>query len=370
MSRPEQNLPLRFLHIGDLHITQPYLQNSRDLAAIITDINEHCTEAIDFVFLPGDIADNGLSEQFCFVRQQMSRLHVPWHAIPGDHDFEPKSLDQFYDALGCKWLPFAEEINGCVCVFLDIVSNGTGGPDFKLGRQQIDWLKSTLASAEADGKTAAIFMHSYAADLGDEAAEVSALINGSCAVLVDMGHAHYNELANDGRTIYACTRSTGQVQEGDVGFSLIAIDEGVVSWRFKPLGSPWPFVMVTSPSDRRLQIEADREANARMREVRASYWAAAPVVEAQVQVDGADWIAMELLQGGLLRGTMPVPSQKYELSVRIVTADGAADTDTIEVDPAFSRRSSSGSDQGSIGAWPDRQLIGTQLGPNRNGKKW
>ena len=48
-----------------------------------------------------------------------------------------------------------------------------------------------------------------------------------------MGHTHYNELANDGRTIFAATRSTGQIEEGPVGYSIATLDAGVVSWRFK-----------------------------------------------------------------------------------------------------------------------------------------
>jgi 3',5'-cyclic-AMP phosphodiesterase len=34
------------------------------------------------------------------------------------------------------------------------------------------------------------------------------------------------------------------------------------------------------------------------------------------------------------------------------------------------RRKPTGSDVGSIGIWPERHLLGTQLGPNRNGRKW
>lgn len=370
MIRALSSRPLRFAHIGDLHITEPQLQNSSDLAHIITDINEHCGDAIDFVFLPGDIADNGRSEQFCYVRQQMSRLQVPWRAIPGDHDFEPKSLDQFYDTLGCTWLPFVEEVSGCVCLFLDAVSNGTGGPDFKLGRQQIDWLKAELDSAKKAGKSAAVFLHTYPADLGDEAAEVASIIDESSAILVDMGHTHYNELSNDGRTIYASTRSTGQIEEGDVGFSLIAIDEGVVSWRFKTLDSPWPFVMITSPSDRRLELRASRSNDDPLQEVRASYWGATPPVKAEVRIDDTDWQVMDVADQGLLRTTLTVPGDPYKLTVRAASADGTVCTDEIEIDPHVTRRTSSGSDAGSIGAWSERHLLGTQLGPNRNGKKW
>ncbi len=41
-------------------------------------------------------------------------------------------------------------------------------------------------------------------------------------------------------------------EEGPVGFSLMAIDRGVVSWRFKPLEAAWPVFLISSPADRRL----------------------------------------------------------------------------------------------------------------------
>lgn len=44
--------------------------------------------------------------------------------------------------------------------------------------------------------------------------------------LIDMGHTHYNEIANDGRTLYTATRSTGHVEEGPVGFSVTNLDGG------------------------------------------------------------------------------------------------------------------------------------------------
>ncbi len=73
-------------------------------------------------------------------------------------------------------------------------------------------------------------MHTYPADLRDEAErqQVTALLAQHRVALVDMGHTHYNELANDGATIYAATRSTGQIEEGLVGYSLISLDQGIV----------------------------------------------------------------------------------------------------------------------------------------------
>jgi Icc protein len=364
--------PLRLLHIGDLHLTDAGLQNHLDIVRIIDEANANMGRNLDFVVLPGDIADDGTPEQFGFVFDELARLRLPWRAIPGDHDFKARTLDAFYSVLGGRWLPFAEEIRGCVCLFLDVVSAGTGGPDFRLGRAQIDWLRQEIAAARRGGQTIAVFMHTYPSDLGEEAEEVAALIDDSPVVLVDMGHTHYNELANDGRTIYAATRSTGQIEEGDPGYALIAIDDGAVSWRFKTIGSSWPFIMITSPADRRLVVDDTPREPADHCEVRASVWGAREIVTAEVSIDDGGWQPMTLGGAGLVSARVSIPRTAFKIRVRASDAAGGADTDTVEVDPfgVAERRPSSGSDAGSIGAWPERHLLGTQLGPNRNGRKW
>lgn len=55
----------------------------------------------------------------------------------------------------------------------------------------------------------------------------------------------------DGRTLYSATRSTGQIEEGPVGYSVTNLDGNVVSWRFVELGR-LPIAVITSPSDERL----------------------------------------------------------------------------------------------------------------------
>jgi Icc protein len=362
--------PLRFLHIGDLHITEAGLQNHIDLRRIVDDVNSHARGRIDFAFLPGDVADDGTREQFQLVHAEMSRLSMPWHAIPGDHDFKQKSLDNFYCGLNVQRLPYVAEISGCCCIFLDVVSRGTGGPDFRLGAARIAWLRDQLDTAHRDGKTAAVFMHVYPADLGEEADELASMFNESPVALVDMGHTHYNELANDGRTIYAATRSTGQIEEGDAGFTFVAVDRGVVSWRFKTLDSPWPFVLITSPADRRL-MTALHQIGGSSCTIRASAFGAVPVAEAAFRIDDGKWHPMYGGDGGLFVATTAVPDRSFSLSVRVTDQDRHQDIDTIEVSRSqTTNRKPTGSDAGSIGAWPERHLLGTQLGPNRNGKKW
>jgi 3',5'-cyclic-AMP phosphodiesterase len=77
-----------------------------------------------------------------------------------------------------------------------------------------------------------------------------AMVESPAVRLIDMGHTHYNEVANDGQTLYTATRSTGQIEEGRVGFSLTSIDGDVTSWKFLRLGE-LPAVMIASLGDER-----------------------------------------------------------------------------------------------------------------------
>jgi 3',5'-cyclic-AMP phosphodiesterase len=362
--------PLRFVQIGDLHITDAGLQNHVDLSRIVEGVNGNTGGKIDFVYLPGDNADDGTPEQFRIVHDELSRLIAPWHAIPGDHDFKPRSLDDFHRGLQVRDLPYVVEISGCRCIFLDVVSRGTGGPDFRLGSARLLWLRGQLDAARRDGKTVVVFMHAYPADLGEEAADLAVMLDESPAALVSMGHTQYNEISHDGRTVYAATRSTGQIEEGDVGFAFAAIDRGAVSWRFKTLDSSWPFVMITSPADRRLAIGLDSDERS-IRQVRASAWGAVPIAQAEFRIDDQPWHPMVGGDSGLFAADLDAPDGPFRLSVRVIDQQHNQDTDSIEVAPYREAESKpAGSDAGSIGAWPERHLLGTQLGPNKNGRKW
>jgi hypothetical protein len=359
---------LRFVQIGDLHLTNHGMQNHRDFIRIVHELNRHVGGSVDFVYLPGDNADDGTDDQFGLVRSGLNELGLEWHAIPGDHDFKPRSLEYFYRGLHVRKLPYAKEIRGCICLFLDVVSQGKGGPDFKLGAAQFSWLKDQLTAAERNEKTCAVFMHAYPADLGEEAAELSRLLDESRVRLVAMGHTHYNEVAHDGRTIYAATRSTGQIEEGPVGFSVAALDGNVVSWRFKPLDSPWPLVMITTPADRRLDLHEVEAAPPRL--VRACTFGAAAVSRAEFRLDDGSWKPMFPESHGIFTAPIVTGQTAFRLEARVTDENGAAAVDVIEYDTDTACRKSTGSDIGSIGAWPERHIFGTQLGPNRNGRKW
>ncbi len=100
--------------------------------------------------------------------------------------------------------------------------------------------------ANRANKRIAVFQHANLSEYGPEGAALSDLFLRSRVSFVEMGHTHYNEPANDGHIVYA---TTGQVEEGPPGLSVTTIDNGSVSWKFKPI-TEWPFVMITSPADR------------------------------------------------------------------------------------------------------------------------
>ena len=65
----------------------------------------------------------------------------------------------------------------------------------------------------------------------------------------------------------------------------------------------------------------------------------------------------------------------HTLTVR-AEAKGRTTSDTITFVASRDRvyepppRIGDGSDRDAVGAWPDKHILGTQLGPNRNGRKW
>lgn len=98
---------------------------------------------------------------------------------------------------------------------------------------------------------AVIFLHCYTSELNKGGERLREIIRGQRVLLIDMGHTHSNELANDGHTLYSTTRSTGQIEEGPVGFSVTNVDGDVVGWKYLPLVADL-LLIVISPADCRL----------------------------------------------------------------------------------------------------------------------
>ncbi|WP_342110372.1 metallophosphoesterase family protein [Methylobacterium sp. SI9] len=397
-----------FAHIGDLHLEQPGDRNAVDLRTILDEVEGlHNHGLLDFAYLPGDLAEDGRAAQYDILTAALAaHSALPVRLIAGDHDRQHGSMTDF-DALFAQvmgsrqggrhqprghYLPrpqtpvyiphyyYAETFAGVRCLFLDMISAGYGrkgfGLDFRLGPCQVDWFRSELAAADRDGLPCAVFTHTYPDDLTgpDERATLAGLIRGHNVRLVEMGHTHYNELAHDGRTLYASARSVGQNEDGSVGYAVAAIDGAVTSWRFKPLDRKLPFVMITSPADRRLATEPLAAGGTIT--VRALVLSNAPQADwsCHARVDGGPAHPMRPVGPRIVEAQVPWPGGAHRLSVTAADGTGGSDTETIEpvscgfTPPPAPERP--GSDAFRTQAWPGKGIRGDQLGPNRNGRDW
>ena len=85
--------------------------------------------------------------------------------------------------------------------------------------------------------------------------------------------------------------------------------------------------------------------------------------------EGAPTVAL----GPRADGMGEAPSQQFVLTVEATDTLGQTDSDTIEVAvPGYLAppRRADASDADAVGAWPSRHLLGSRLGPNRNGRQW
>ncbi len=364
-----------WVHVGDLHLDPDdgWLGLDR-LHTIVAQVNR-VADGVDFVFLPGDNANHGTPDQYARMMDALAPLAPPWRVIAGDHDFEPGDLTNYVAAIPAANRPESETIAGYRCVFLDIVSAGAGGPDFRVTMHHRNRLAEELARAEAAGQVPLVFMHAYPGDLAADGDAIARTLAEARVAFVDTGHTHYNELLNDGRVIYGATRSTAQIEEDGrrPGFAVVCVHGRVPSWRFRRLDAPWPHVQIVSPCDLRLatrvtdphQIPRPGEIAIVARLLGAD--ADAPVVLA---VDDGAAIRMTGAGDGLWQATVRIDEPGVH-AVTVTCGEGHDRIDLLvrgEKDiPKRRLPAGLGTDAHAIGAWPVAGIDGLQLGPNKNG---
>ena len=201
--------------------------------------------------------------------------------------------------------------------------------------------------------------------------DVSRLVRVYDVRLIDMGHTHYSEIASDGRTLYSATLSTGQIEEGPVGYSVTNLDGNVVSWRFIELGK-LPVAVITSPSDERLLTKSS-EMPQEILNVRAKFWGEVESIEVTAHLDGQMKPMKRVSDSHVWEADMPTPHEgTHPLTVSFKDAHGKVASDEIRlaVGQRTERKSVERDQDNALEAWPEHGLLGTQLGPNKNGKKW
>jgi predicted phosphodiesterase len=350
-------------------MTKAGKQNHLDLAKIVNEVNQAFAGTVSFVFLPGDVADDGSRAAYAVVRGELDRLKVPWCAIIGDHDVHEKSFVNFKETMS-EQTHYAFTVGDTRFLAMNAF-DVPAPPSFTVLEEQLRWAEEELQLATKNGQTKVLLLHCYPSDLKVGADEVSRLVRDYDVRLVDMGHTHYNELANDGRTLYSATRSTGQIEEGPVGYSVTSIDGKVVSWRFIELGK-LPIAVIVSPSDERLLTQSSEVLQITLK-VRARFWGEVKALEAIAYLDEQTLPMKRVSESQVWEAEAPTPRKgTYSLRVSFKDAHGEVASDEIRLAVGQrTERNFEGRDQdNALEAWPEHGLLGTQLGPNKNGKKW
>jgi 3',5'-cyclic-AMP phosphodiesterase len=340
-----------WVHFGDLHITTSDQQNYADFKTIIYNTNHYLKNGVNFALLPGDNANDHTESQYKLIKQATDQLQVPLYAIPGEHDHKGGTVlyNKYLEPV--NYQSFTADIYHFV--FLDVMSG--------ISEAQNSWLINDLDRASEAGLKSVIFMHSYT-----QASELQDVIQRDNVIMVDAGHTNYNEIANDGHTIYAATRSIGQVTEGPVGYSIINLDNGVVSWKFKQLGS-WPFVMITSPADKLLMI-GDSQCVKDTVDIRVKIWDDKGVVSAFMQIDGGRAVQLDRIGETQMWNARfdatNVSDGDHRIKVKVTGAGGDTNEDAITITvnqsgiPLQAQRPF-GPVGNSVGAYTEKGLLGT-----------
>lgn len=366
---------ISWAHIGDLHMTLAGEQNHRDLLRIVEEINAVFASSLAFVYLPGDVADKGSAAEYEVVQEALDALKVPWCSIVGDHDVHEKSFANFL-----RFMSARTHYRFAIGSLEFFALNAFDVPDpgsFILLSDQLVWLEEGLKSLGQHG-SAVLLLHCYPTDLKQGGGKLRELVAQSSVRLIDMGHTHYNEVANDGRTLYTATRSTGQIEEGPVGFSVTNIDGPVISWKFLPLGM-LPTIIITSPADERFITEQTAQTLVVRGSVciRAKAWSSAPVRSIVAKLGGKSVQLTPITGSRVWEGELRDHSFSdgvHTLTVEMTDETGKQAVDEIRVvlgESAYVAPARAERDQdNAIEAWPERGLLGTQLGPNKFGRKW
>jgi hypothetical protein len=340
-----------WVHFGDLNITTGDQQNYSDFMMIVYNVNHYLKNGVNFALLPGDNVYNCTESAYRLVKQAADQLQVPLYAILGERDHKGgtalynKYLEPVnYQSFMADYYHF---------VFLDVMSG--------ISDAQNSWLTNDLDRAAKAGLKSVIFMHSYSM-----VSELQDVIQRDKVIMVDAGHTHYNDIANDGNTIYAASRSLNRPDEGAVGYSIINLDSGVVSWKFKTLGS-WPFVMITTPADKVLMIGRSQIVKGVV-EARVKIWDDRGIVSAIMQIDGELAVPMDRIgETQMWRASFDatrVSDGDHKIRVKVTGAGGNTDQDVITVtvnqsDSVPQVKRSFGPVNNSVGSYTEKGLLGT-----------
>ena len=195
----DPDIPVVVVVPGDLHLTEPDLENVRVAHWMVDEVNGLIRP--DFVQFIGDNVQDATEAQFRLFDDLRGRLEVPHFALIGDHDVKD-------DPLATGFRRHVGEPYGAISLrgFRFIRLNTQESRPVGLSAEQIDWFRGEVDSALAAGERVVVFQHNYPYQIwedfdGPGIDEWRAIVQTRRIEAIVCGHTHYWQVANDGRNV-------------------------------------------------------------------------------------------------------------------------------------------------------------------------
>jgi len=136
---------LKVAFISDTHL---WLRETRDMVA---DINK---KDVDFVVHCGDLTDTGTTDEFCWTRDILSDLNVPYVALIGNHDFLGTGDEVYSEMYGEMNFSFIADSIKFVCL-----NTNSTEYDYMAAVPDLDFIEEQMVSDTARFRRTIVVMH-------------------------------------------------------------------------------------------------------------------------------------------------------------------------------------------------------------------
>jgi len=307
---------------GDLHLTEPHLENHRVAQWVVDDVNGLIRP--DFVQFIGDNVQDATDEQFHLFNALRARLEVPHFTLVGDHDVKDDPIAAgFRRHVGAPY--GAISLRG----FRFIRLNTQESRPLGLSTQQIAWFCGEIESALAGGERIVIFQHNFPYQIwenfdGPCVDAWRAIVQTHRVEAIVCGHTHYWQVANDGRNVAIAVRSIGDPEGGPPGYALLYLQDDDLAVTYRSVEDRGPVVLVTHPRERLLATAPRHVVNGRDQVV-VRTWSESEIVSVRCRVDDAAYTG--LAPSGDCHWSCPLAGDRlskgeHALEVVAVTGDG------------------------------------------------
>jgi predicted phosphodiesterase len=315
-----QRSPVTFVVPGDLHLTEPGLDNYRVALWMIGEVNELIRP--DFVQFIGDNVQDATEDQFHIFDDLRARLAVPHHALVGDHDIKGDPEARGFRAhMGDTYGAFS--LRGFRFIRLDTQQARPLG----LLPPQVDWFRGEVDAALAAGERLVIFQHNYPYQIWEDFAgpgvdDWRTIVQTRRIAAIVCGHTHYGQVANDGRNVVIATRSIGDPEGGPPGYAIGYGHGEDFAVTYRSVKDDGPVVLVTHPRDV-LFATGPRHVIAGPDHFRVRTWSASPITEVRGRLDDGRWFPLDPDGTGHWVAPLPVDRlAKGEHVFEVEVADG------------------------------------------------